>query len=84
MEHMESRMQDQIEGSQRAYEAMAEEIIELTAQRDVAVQMLAGWCDAVRDNGAGWDDWDEYYKDASFRPCLIRELIDAARQPEAS
>lgn len=60
------------------------EIKRLTEERDCAVQMLADWCDAVRDNGTGWDDWDEHYKDADFRPCLIRELIDAARKPEST
>ena len=80
---MEAAMQRQMEGAQQTYEAMCEEIVQLTAQRDQAVQMLADWCDAVRDNGSGWDDWDEYYKDAAWRPCLIRELIDAARTPEA-
>ena len=54
----------------------------LTRQRDEAVQMLADWCDAVRDNGTGWDDWDEHYKDAAWRQCGIRELIDAARTTE--
>lgn len=55
------------------------QIAKLTRQRDEAVQMLADWCDAVRDNGTGWDDWDEHYKDAAWRQCGIRELIDAAR-----
>lgn len=54
----------------------------LTRQRDEAVQMLADWCDAVRDNGTGWDDWDEHYKDAAWRQSGIRELIDAARTTE--
>lgn len=54
----------------------------LQHELDVAVQMLADWCNAVRDNGTGWDDWDEYYKDAAYRPCDIRKLIDAARGPE--
>jgi hypothetical protein len=38
--------------------------------------MLAYWCVAVDQNGTGWDDWDEHYKDAMYRPCPIRELLD--------
>ena len=62
----------------------AERCSKLTRQRDEAVQMLADWCDAVRDNGTGWDDWDEHYKDAAWRQCGIRELIDAARTTEGA
>ena len=54
----------------------------LKEERDIAIRMLAEWAVDVEDNGTGWDDWDEHYKDADFRPCLIRDLIDAARQPE--
>ena len=64
-----------------ANEDVLKKINQLTSERDVAVQMLADWCDAVRDNGTGWDDWDEHYKDADFRPCLIRNLIDSVRKP---
>ena len=46
--------------------------------RDVAVQMLAQWCVAVDENGAGWDDWDEHYKDAMYRPGPLRERLDKA------
>ena len=62
-----------------SYESKIEELI---IQRDIAIQMLADWCDAVRDNGTGWDDWDEHYKDAAWRPGPLRELIDIARSPE--
>lgn len=48
----------------------------LTGERDVAIGMLAYWCVAVDQNGTGWDDWDEHYKDAMYRPCPIRELLD--------
>ena len=50
-----------------------DQIKELVAQRDCAIKMLAEWCVAVDKKGTGWD---EYYKDAAYRPCLIRELID--------
>jgi len=46
--------------------------------RDVAVEMLAQWCVAVDENGTGWDDWDEHYKDAMYRPCYLRERLDKA------
>lgn len=47
-------------------------------ERDIAIAMLAGWCIAVRENGTSWDDWDEWYKDASYRPSPIRARLDAA------
>lgn len=49
----------------------------LERERDEAIALLAGWCDAVKNNGTGWDDWDEWYKDACYRPGPLRELIDA-------
>ena len=49
-----------------------------TAQRDVAIGMLADWVNAVNTNGTGWDDWDEHFKDAAFRPGPLRELLDEA------
>jgi hypothetical protein len=48
-----------------------------TALLDAAIDLLAGWCDAVKNKGTGWDDWDEWYKDACYRPGPLRELIDA-------
>lgn len=45
-------------------------------QRDTAISMLAAWCVAVDKNGSGWDDWDEHYKDAAYRPGPVRELLD--------
>lgn len=36
------------------------------AARDVAIKHIAEWCVAIDENGAGWDDWDEYYKDAMY------------------
>lgn len=47
---------------------------------DAAVRMLAEWTLAVELNGSGWDDWDEYYKNAAYRPGRLRELIDAERE----
>ena len=54
------------------------EIEKLTLERDLAIQMLADWCVAVDKNGTGWDDWDECYKNAMYRPKPLRELLDAA------
>lgn len=45
------------------------------AQRDEAIAMLADWVARVSECGAGWDDWDEAYKDAAYRPCGIRERL---------
>ena len=62
------------------------------AQRDAAIKHIAEWCVAIDVNGGGWDDWDEYYKDAMYsdRNSLpeIRELlveaIEAERKQRAS
>lgn len=48
------------------------------AQRDEAIHMLADWCVRVDVIGTSWDDWDEAYKDAMYRPCGIRQLLDEA------
>lgn len=53
----------------------ADEAIE---QRDIAIQMLAEWCCDIDRNGTGWDDWDENYKNAKYRPGPLRNLLDAA------
>jgi hypothetical protein len=50
----------------------------LAQERDIAIAMLAEWCVAVDVNGTGWDDWDEHYKDAMYRPGPLRELLDKA------
>ena len=47
-------------------------------QRDMAIWMLAAWCVAVDQNGTGWDDWDEHYKDAAYRPGPLRERLNKA------
>ncbi len=48
-----------------------------SALLDASLDLLAGWCDAVKNGGTGWDDWDGWYKDACYRPGPLRELIDA-------
>lgn len=60
---------------------------EVIKQRDAAIQHIAEWCVAIDINGSGWDDWDEYYKDAMYRDGalpeirdLLVEAINAARQ----
>jgi hypothetical protein len=55
-----------------------EEIKRLTAERDIAIGMLAEWVNAVENNGTGWDDWDEHYKDAAYRDNPIRQLLNIA------
>lgn len=50
----------------------------LRKERDSAINMLAGWCAAITHNGTGWDDWDEWYKEAAYRPCFLRVVLDEA------
>lgn len=45
---------------------------------ELALTMLAEWCVAVNENGTGWDDWDEHYKDAMYRSSPLRKELDAA------
>jgi len=45
---------------------------------DEALRMLAEWCVSIQKNGTGWDDWDEYYKDAAYRPGPLRGKLDEA------
>ena len=45
---------------------------------EIALKMLADWCVAVDENGAGWDDWDECYKNAMHRASPIRADLDDA------
>lgn len=53
------------------------ELIEqLIAERGEAVRMLADWVARVSEVGSGWDDWDEAYKNAGYRPCGIRAILD--------
>ena len=49
----------------------------LKAQRDVAIKHIAEWCVAIQQNGAGWDDWDEYYKKACCRDNALPEIRSA-------
>ena len=63
-------------------DALRKENEQLRLERDDAIKMLAEWCAAVEENGTGWDDWDEYYKNARYRPCFLRELLDAAIKEE--
>jgi hypothetical protein len=64
---------------------VSESIDEIKRQRDVAIQHLAEWCVAIERNGSGWDDWDEFYKDAAYRPASlpeIRKLLGRAIEEE--
>jgi len=51
---------------------------QLEGQLEAAIALLANWCADIARNGSGWDDWDENYKDARYRPGPLRELLDAA------
>ena len=62
---------------------MRREMQQLQKQRDVAVKHLAEWCAAINRHGGGWDEWDEYYKDAAWRQNAlpeIRQLLNEAIQ----
>lgn len=76
-EEIEARLASLI-GKARQCEALRLRAEKAEAERDEAINMLAAWCVAIERNGAGWDDWDEHYKNASHRPCSIRALIDSA------
>jgi len=56
------------------------EIQVLRNDLDTALGMLAGWCIAVDENGTGWDDWDEYFKDAMYRDGPLRAMLDKKMQ----
>lgn len=51
---------------------------QLKAERDAAIWLLAEWCVDVDHNGTGWDDWDENFKEAMYRPGILREALDQA------
>lgn len=53
---------------------------ELEDKLSIAIKMLAEWCIAVEDVGTSWDDWDEHYKNANYRPSPLREMIDKAKE----
>ena len=57
---------------------LRDELQDKDDQLDAAITMLAEWCVAVDENGTGWDDWDEHYKDAMYRPGPLRERLDVA------
>lgn len=50
-----------------------DQIKQIVAERDEAIKMLAEWCIDIDE---GKSPWGECYKNVSFRPCLIRDLID--------
>jgi hypothetical protein len=52
--------------------------MELEKKYELALEMLATWVNMVKYNGTSWDDWDEGYKDACYRPSPIREDLDKA------
>jgi hypothetical protein len=57
---------------------LRDELQDKDDQLQAAIMMLAEWCVAVDENGTGWDDWDEHYKDAMYRPGTLRERLDVA------
>lgn len=65
---------------------LLERLMKAEEQRNEAIRHIAEWCVAVEVNGSGWDDWDEYYKDAMYhdRKCLasIRDLLKTEIEAE--
>ena len=59
-------------------EALRATLAAAQIHRDMAVSLLAEWCVDVDQNGTVWDDWDENYKAAMYRPGPLRELLDKA------
>lgn len=49
---------------------------QLQQKYNAAISLLAEWCHAIDTRGTSWDDWDEYYKNAAYRPSILREDID--------
>lgn len=50
--------------------------LETLDELNYAVDLLARWCVAVDEGGAGWDYWDDYYKEAMHSPSPIRYQLD--------
>lgn len=48
----------------------------LKEQLDYTLTLLANWCVSIDINGAGWDYWDDYYKEAMYGESPIRKLFD--------
>ena len=57
-------------------EKLRAELDRTREQLNAAVTLLAEWCHAV-DGGAGWDYWDNHYKEARWGKGILRSLIDA-------
>ena len=88
---MSQKDQARIEELSAMVDRLAIRLEEATKQRDVAIKHIADWCIAIDVNGGGWDDWDDYYKDAFYReqelPEIRELLVDAfesARKQRAS
>ena len=60
------------------WKAVADLIEAQAREIEIAIGMLADWCIAVDEVGAGWDDWDECYKDAMYRDGPLRNKLDIA------
>lgn len=61
-------------------------ISELEVALRMAEENLTGWCDAIDNNGTGWDDWDEWFKDAKYerngKPSVLSVIHSALeKQP---
>ena len=43
------------------------DLIKDSIVKETSIYLLANWCYDIDKNGTSWDDWDENYKDASYR-----------------
>jgi hypothetical protein len=79
------------EGSLRAvveavnnHEKLLARAEKLEAAATRALTTLTKWCDRITEGRTGWDDWDEYYKDANYerkgRPSVIDDLKAALKE----
>ena len=66
---------EQVTISRSEYEQLHQDL-------NTSLDMLAAWCVAVELKGSNWDDWDDYYKNAAYRPGPMRERLDAALAKE--
>jgi hypothetical protein len=66
------------------HEKLLARVQQLEAAATRALTTLTEWCDRITEGGTGWDDWDEYYKDANYerkgRPSVIDDLKAALKE----
>lgn len=80
---LHSEAQARIEALEAELTAERERRVELEAALTAAYENLNGWCEAIDHTGTGWDDWDEWFKDAKYerkgKPSVLSILRAALR-----